>query len=109
ILRHNVRDERIDYAAIKEKSLGELNAYLDHLAKFDGSQLAHDEALAYYINLYNASMIKAVIDRYHPGYSPSEKDFAVFKDPLVRTGGQTISLNDLENKIIRPTFKEPRI
>ena len=53
-------------------------------------------------------MIQAVIERYHHGYSPSEKNFSAFDAPLVRVGGQTMSLNALEHKVIRPTFQDPR-
>lgn len=109
ILKATVKDGLIDYATIKQKHYGDLTAYLDGLAKTDVSKLEKNDQLAYYINLYNASMIRTVCDRLKPGYTPSEYDYKVFKEPLVRTGGKTISLNDLENNVIRPTFKDPRI
>jgi len=40
----------------------------------DVGKLPRNEQLAFYINLYNATMIKAIIDRYHPGYSPGDED-----------------------------------
>jgi len=94
---------------VKKDHLPALNAYLDTLAKVDPSKLDKNEQLAYYINLYNATMIRAITDRLKPGYSPNEKDYGIFKEPLVRTHGKTISLNDLENNVVRPTFKDPRI
>jgi hypothetical protein len=109
ILKATVKDERVDYNAIKKDHLQQLNAYLDTLAKVDPSKLEKNEQLAYYINLYNASMIKAIVDRLKPGYSPSENNYGIFNEPLVRSNGKTMSLNDLENKVIRPTFKDPRI
>jgi len=109
ILKKHVHDERVDYRAIRRDHRGELVAYLGTLAQLDPGPLARDEQLALYINLYNATMILAVIDRYRPGYTPSEKNFSVFGEPLVRVGGRVVSLNDLEHKIIRPTFKDPRI
>jgi hypothetical protein len=109
ILKATVKDQRVDYNAVKKAHLPALNAYLDTLAKVDPSKLDRNEQLAYDINLYNATMIRAITDRLRPGYSPSEKDYGIFKEPLVRTGGKTISLNDLENNVIRPTFKDPRI
>lgn len=109
ILRENVRDERVDYKNIRDKRLADLTKYLEALAAADVKALPKNEQLAYYINLYNATMIKVVIDRYRPDYSPAEKDAGVFKEALVKTGGKTISLNELENEIIRPTFKDPRI
>jgi hypothetical protein len=109
ILRQTVRGERVDYRLIRERYLKQLDGYLDQLAQVDPQTLSRDEQLAMYINLYNATMIRAVIDRYHPGYSPSENHFAVFEEPLVRVAGKAMSLNDLENVVIRPEFKEPRI
>src|SRR5258706_6159402 len=108
ILKNTVKDERVDYNAIKLNHLPALNAYLDTLAKVDPAKLDKNEQLAFYINLYNATMIRAITDRLKPGYTPSEKDYGIFKEPLVRTNGKVISLNDLENNVIRPTFKDPR-
>ncbi len=109
ILRQTVRGELVDYQLIRERYLTQLDGYLNHLAQVDPQTLSRDEQLAMYINLYNATMIRAVIDRYHPGYSPAENHFVVFDEPLVRVAGKTMSLNDLENKVIQPQFKEPRI
>lgn len=109
ILKENVRDERIDYLNIREHSLENLSAYLDRLEATDLSALSRQQQLAFYINLYNATMIQTVIGRYRKDYSVSEDRFAVFDEPLVRLNGKRFSLNDLEHRIVRPTFKDPRI
>ena len=111
ILRERVSgDGLVDYAAIKAHDAAKLDAYLDHLSRVDVKNLPRDGQLAHFINLYNATMIKAVIDRLRDDYSPAEKDFAVFKEPLVRiAGGKTISLDELEHGIIRKKFKDPRV
>lgn len=109
ILADSVRNERVDYSLIKSKYAADLKAFLDEAAKLDPAQLSAQQRLAHYINLYNATMIQAVIDRYREGYSPAEKEYAIFKEPLVRLKGKTISLNELENGIIRPEFKDPRV
>jgi len=109
ILKRHVHNERVDYLAIREHERDHLTQYLERIAAFSPDTLGRQAQLALYINLYNATMIRAVAERYHPGYSPSEKNFSVFAAPLVRVGGQTMSLNDLEHKVIRPRFKDPRI
>jgi len=109
ILKATVRNERIDYMAVRTKHMSELNAYLSRMAQVDVNGLSRDEQLAYYINLYNATMIKAVVERYKPGYSPADNDFTVFKEKLVHLKGSKVTLDHLEHKIIRPTFKDPRI
>jgi hypothetical protein len=109
ILNATVKGDRIDYNEIKNSHLARLTAYLDTLAKPDPANLPRSDQLAFYINLYNATMIRTIVDRLKPNYTPAENDYKVFKEPLVRLNGKTISLNDLENTIIRPTFKDPRI
>jgi hypothetical protein len=109
ILKAHVRHERIDYLMLRKQHYTELSDYLDQLAAIEVDELARDEQLALYINLYNATMICAVIDRFGADYSPEEDKFAVFDTKIVRQGGKQYSLNHLENKIIRPKFNEPRI
>lgn len=109
ILKDVVANERVDYAKVKSDHADHLSQYLDALAEVDLARLSRDEQLAYYINLYNATMIQAVIDRDPSTFKPSDNDFAVFKEPLVRLQGRQVSLNDLENEIIRKEFADARI
>jgi hypothetical protein len=107
ILKDVVRDERVDYARLRERHLAALDHYIGKLQT--SSVPLRDDELARYINLYNAVMLRTVVDRYQPGWTPAADDFAVFKAPLVPLGPERISLNDLEHKIIRPQFKDPRV
>src|SRR5690554_486827 len=109
ILERHVHDDGVDYRAIGKQDAAALDAYLDRVARIDPAALERDERLALYLNLYNATMIDAVLDRYTDGYSVSNDNFAIFDLPLVRVGGRTITLHHLENEIIRPEFKDPRI
>lgn len=109
LLQKYVTGEKVDYLGIKQHDKKNLASYLSAMSQVQVENLDRNDQLAYYINVYNATMVQAVIDRYHKGYSPAEKDFQVFKTKLVRLKTGTVSLNDLENKIIRPTFKDPRI
>ena len=109
ILRDNVRDEKIDYHNIRRHHRDQLDGYLDQLAATDVKALPRREQLAFYINLYNATAIRAVTERLKEGYSVADEDFALFKESLARLKDGAISLNDLEHKIIRPTFKDPRV
>ena len=109
LLQRYVKDGRVAYTDLRDHSLFDLYAYLDTLANTDVSQLPREEQLAYYINLYNATVIKGIIRRWHEGYSPDEKEFQLFKDEIVNIPKRQMSLNDLENKVIRPMFKDPRV
>ncbi|MEQ8766363.1 MAG: DUF547 domain-containing protein [Planctomycetota bacterium] len=109
ILREVVRDERVDYLAVRTAHWKALESYLDRMAKIDVSDLDEKERLAFYINLYNATMVHTIAKRWEPGYSVSEKDFGVFKEPLVRLKTGKITLDHLEHEILRPKFQDARI
>ena len=113
-LAGHVREGRVDYAGIRAHRLGALDGYLDRLAAADPNALASNEQLAFFINLYNASLIRAVIARTATrgataAWSPADSSFAVFHEPLVRVRGGALTLDSLENGIVRPRFREPRI
>ncbi|MFM7201060.1 MAG: DUF547 domain-containing protein, partial [Myxococcota bacterium] len=109
LLQATVVKGRVDYAALQQRRSA-LDAYLKALAGVSGArlaQLSRDEQLAFYLNAYNAGVLKAVVDAYP---IKSIMDLPnVFKRPMLELTGQTLSLDDLENKIIRPRFQEPRI
>lgn len=109
ILRDVVRDERVDYQKVAQAHRADLDRYLAMTAEANPSAAGRDEQLAFYINVYNATMFKAVIDRDPSKFKPSDDDFAVFKDKLVKLREGTFSLNELENDIIRKRFNDARI
>lgn len=104
----------VDYAKLKGNA--DLRQYVAALAAASPAnrpelfQGTADE-LAYYINAYNALTTAAVVERY-PLASVGEsllmrgRFFRFTKHTL---GGQRISLEDLENRIIRAKYREPRI
>lgn len=109
VLEAVVRDGRVDYDAVRREHLPAIRAYLDELADKKVEQFPREHQLALYLNLYNATIVKAVAERYHKGYSPVERDYALFKEPIVRLRSGVITLDDLENNVIRPTFKDARV
>ena len=61
---------------------------------------------AFWINAYNLSVIKGLIGNY-PTKSPlDDKDF--FDKTKYSLGGKKVTLNDIENKLLRAQFKDPR-
>ncbi len=62
LLKQHVRKERVDYLALRDNDKRVLVDYLSRLASVDLKKLSQAEQLAFYINLYNASMIAAVVD-----------------------------------------------
>jgi len=97
----------VDYAALKAAHKAD-SLMLDF--QWDEARYAaasKPEKLAYLINLYNAGTVKLIADHY-PLASirdlPKPWDQAV-----IPYFGAKISLNHLENEIIRKEFQEPRI
>lgn len=109
ILARTVRDERIDYLAVRDEHLPALQAYRQAMARVDVAALPEKEKLAYWFNVYNASMIAAVVERLRAGWSPSQDDYAVFKAKTVMAKGEVITLDAVEHEILRKGFKEPRL
>lgn len=100
----------IDYKGM-QKDEAKLDAYLSYLAKTDVSKKSADYQKAFWMNAYNAYTVKLILDHYplksimdikKKGKGPWDISFA-------RVGGETYTLNAIEHKILRPTFKDPRI
>lgn len=109
LLMENVRDERVDYLNLRKNHLADLGAYLDRMAQVDAEKLPKKEALAYWINVYNATALKAIAERMDADFSVVGGNSAFFKEALVQTKTGRISLDQLENEVLRTKFKEPRI
>ena len=109
LLAATVRDERVDYVAIRDQHAPALRAYLDKLSNVVVEALPEREQLAFYFNLYNAAMIAAAVDNLHAEWSPAAADYAVFKAKRIALQGKRVSLDDLEHETLRKKFKEPRL
>lgn len=109
ILEQCVRGDGVDYPRVRQLFMKPLERYLERAASFHEAGASPNEQLALYINLYNATVLHAVAARFAPGYSVARDGFALFDEPLVALGGEKISLNRLENEVIRERFREPRV
>lgn len=103
---------RVDYAGVK-KNPEPLHAYLRDLAGIDQPTYhtwSREQRLAYLINLYNAQTID-LVSRHYP--VSSIKDIGTFMrgpwgQPVVSLFGRITTLDNLEHKIIRAMFADPR-
>lgn len=114
VLKAYNRGGFVDYEALG-KDRKELDRYLAVLGKVSpksSPELFPDDKhkLAYWINAYNALIFQNVLSRY-PFKSLDGKLFQTqfFYQDEFTLGGGKYDLYNLENKTIRPTFKEPRI
>lgn len=108
---------RFDYASLAADGPGRatLAAYLAALAATPVSTLARAEQMAFWINLYNALTVDVVVRhwpvdsirdiRISPGW------FAVgpWGRKLIAVEGEEVSLDDIEHRILRPLWNDPRV
>ena len=102
----NVSKGRINYNNIKTNPtpLQELISIIE-TTNTESNSLEFNKA--YLINAYNVMVIKSLAEKY-PIASPMDiTGFFDTKKHLV--GGKLITLNYLENKILRPTYKDARL
>lgn len=110
LLKANVASGLVDYDSMKKDYL--FREYVRELGACDPEALeSEDEKLALACNAYNAFVMNGVISHKITdtvdGFTVDGTGFFDLKEHIY--GGKTISLNDLEQKMIRPVFKEPRI
>ncbi len=110
LLKTYVSAGLVDYDGMKKDYL--FREYLREIGSCDPNKLAtEDEQLALACNAYNAFVINGVISHkiYDTvsGYNVNGTDFFDLKEHIF--AGKTISLNNLEHDMIRPSFNEPRI
>lgn len=111
----------VDYASWQKNDAARaaLVSYLEYLQKQKPSQMPRDAAFAFWVNLYNAATLDAVLENYPvdsirdiKSEGTSLLDFKAFFGPwrtkLTLIEGKKHSLDDIEHKIIRPTFKDAR-
>jgi hypothetical protein len=120
VLSACVRGDLFDYKKLKQDR-SKLDAYLGSLEAVMPEEFAswkRAQQYAFWIDAYNAYTVKRVVDAYP---IDSIKDLGDDKQsvwaqefiPLGRlfpeAGDRQLSLNDIENKILRPKFKDARV
>lgn len=100
---------KVNYNGFKSDK-DKLQAYLSELAEHPvQAGWSRAEKMAYWINVYNAFTIKLITDNY-PLKSITELHGGKPWDvQWIELGDKTYSLNQVENEILRPQFKDPRI
>jgi hypothetical protein len=101
---------RLDYAAVAPAERAALAAYLERLAAVPIGSYSRPEQRAFWINLYNTLVVTLVLDNY-PVDSILDIGFLSFGPwdrKLIAVDGEALSLNDIEHRILRPIWRDPR-
>jgi len=106
---------RLGYAEVTEADRRALARYVDALAAEPISDYARDVQIAYWANLYNALTVQVVLDHYPVGsirdisISPGLFSRGPWGKKLVTVEDEALSLDDIEHRILRPIWQDPRI
>jgi len=99
---------KVNYAGIKANKAKLEEILTEFESNFPGSDWSSAQKLTYWINAYNIYTIKLVVDNY-PTTSITKITAKPWHKKFIQLGGQTYSLNQIENEVIRKRFNEPRI
>ncbi len=114
LLKKYASSAGVRYAAWKNNAadVSRLREVVNAVAAQNLSGKSRDDQLAFYLNAYNAWILQKIIEAYPvkgPGNGNALKRAYFFKSKSIEVAGQQMSFSGLENDIIRPRFKEPRI
>jgi hypothetical protein len=106
---------RVDYAAWTRSGSDRaaLRDYIDTLAASDPLRLTRDEQFAFWANLYNALTLDVVLQAY-PVTSirqirPTLLSIGPWKKTVARVAGVDLSLDAIEQDILRKGWRDPRV
>lgn len=115
VMTDPTRLNRFDYKGVTPADRQALKGYIARLARVSVGTYARPVQRAYWINLYNALTVDVVLD-HHPVDSIRDIDISpgLFSDgpwgkALVSVEDTPLTLNDIEHRILRPIWRDPRI
>jgi hypothetical protein len=102
------------YAALSASDKAALTGYIRSLESTRVSSLNRQEQAAYWINLYNAATVRLIVENYPVASIRDIRLGGLFSGGpwdagILRVEGEEISLNDIEHRILRPLWNDPRI
>ncbi len=99
------------YRAVLAADKATLKQYIQRLAKLDPLQYRKAEQYAYWVNLYNAITVDLILDNY-PIKSITKLgglfSFGPWDEDVITINNQNLTLNDIEHRILRPIWQDPR-
>jgi hypothetical protein len=120
ILSACFRSDGFDYKRLKEDR-SKLDAYLGSLEAVMPEEFAgwkREQQFAFWIDAFNAYTVKRVVDAYpiasiqdlgDKKQSVWDQEFVPLGKLFPEAGDRKLSLDEIENKILRPKFKDARV
>ncbi len=105
---------RFNYAALSANpaDLHKLAGFIAAQSQKQPSKMSRDQAMVYWANLYNALTVQIVAENWPVSSIRKIKSglrAGPWKRKLISVEGRTLSLDDIEHGIMRPTFKTPLV
>ena len=106
---------RLRYQTVSTEDQKSLKNYLQALQALAISNYNRDEQKAFWINLYNAATVDLIISRFPVAsirdinISPGLLARGPWGAKLLAVGGEKLSLDDVEHRILRPIWRDGRI
>jgi hypothetical protein len=106
---------RFAYGKVAAAARTRLKSYLTALQAVEVSKLNEREQRAFWANLYNALTIEVILDHYPVksirdiSISPGLFAIGPWGKKLVKVEGRDLSLDDIEHRILRKVWKDPRV
>ena len=114
VLDTYVRDGLVYYRALRQDR-AKLDAFVNSLATTSVESAPRNDQVAFWLNAYNAFVLRTVIDQYpiplrsreYPAHSIRQIPGAFERTPR-RVGGKTMTLDQIEQTVL-PAFNDPRL
>lgn len=120
VLDSVLREGRVDYRELKERP-ARLEKFVNELGAVSADEYgswSKPDQLAFWLNAYNAFTVKAIVDH----YPIQARGLAAWRYPRNsirqipgvwdrlkwKAAGRELTLDEIEHKIVRPGFREPR-
>ena len=106
---------RLAYGRVTVADRKVLARYLEALSMVPISRYKRDAQLACWINLYNALTVQVILDHYPVksirdiDISPGWFSVGPWDKKLFKAENESLSLNDIEHRILRPIWRDARI
>ena len=104
---------RVDYTGVTAETREGLKQYLLRLQKIPVSRLSRIQQLPHWINLYNVFTVHLILEHYPLDSIVDIRygffDFGPWDEKLLQIEDEEVSLNDIEHRILRPIWKDPRL